>query len=227
MKKTAILSALIICSIALTGCSGGKNESSAPETSSTTSESTTASTTPESTTSAPETAEDIIQVGTPEPEVPLRTEEAPAESAENTAEAEAPQVAELIGMTIGDVESLFDTELAPNETGYLGSHTFGCVGRELAFTPLAESLADNYKDSVVTGIFTNNPCPLLDGITGQMSYNELSAYIDDPEMYAPEPNAIDGSTSTMFFYKGYKFMVMWADYADNDSPCYSITVTAE
>lgn len=130
-------------------------------------------------------------------------------------------------MTIGDIESIYSTELAPSDVGYLGSHTFDVIGAELAFKPLAEVIAADYKDTIVTGIFVNTPCPILDGITGEMTYNQLSEFIDDPATYAPEPNAIDGSTSTMFFYKGYKFMVMWADYTDFDSPCYSITVTAD
>lgn len=220
MKKAAF--ALILAgAIALTGCSGGNP--SVEESSSTPAEST--ASTPQEETSAPEeTTAPETAAPTTEPAVPT------AESAEPSAEpeqAEKPQVAELIGMTIGDVESLFGTTLAPSEVGYLGSHTFDCVGAQLAFSPLAATLADDYRDSVVTGVFVNMPCEILDGITGEMSYNQLSAFIDDPEACTPEPNAVDGTTSTMFFYKGYKFMVMWADYTDLDSPCYSITVTAD
>ena len=231
MKKTAILSVILASSLALAGCAKKPQESESsttvpeavPEVTESAAEATTAATTAESVSSAESTAA---------PETNATTEEilSPDESSEETSEIlnrEEFQTAELIGLTIGDIEDMFNTELAPSETGYLGSHTFDCLGAELTFRPLAETLADNYKDSVVTGIFISEPVPILDGITGQMSYDQLSEFIANPDAFAPEPNMIDGTTSTMFSYHGYRFMVMWTDYTDSSSPCYSITVLAE
>ena len=87
------------------------------------------------------------------------------------------------------------------------------------------TLAEDYKDSVITGLFINTPCPILDGITGNMSYNELNAIVGD--IYPPETNEMDYTVVTMFMYKGYKFIVSWSDYEDLDTPCYSVTITAE
>lgn len=235
MKKTAILSVILAASLALAGCAKKPQESgnsttvpeAAPEVTESAAEATTAATTAESVSPAGAAAEI-----TAAPETNATTEEilSPDESSEETSEIlnrEEFQTAELIGLTIGDIEDMFNTELAPSETGYLGSHTFDCLGAELTFRPLAETLADNYRDSVVTGIFISEPVPILDGITGQMSYDQLSEFIADPDAFAPEPNMIDGTTSTMFSYHGYRFMVMWTDYTDSSSPCYSITVLAE
>ena len=220
MKK-ATFAIILAGMIALTGCTGGNSGS----------EESASSSTESATNSAPEETSAPGETSAPETAAPTAESAVPTvESAEPTSEPEQsaqPQIAELIGMTIGDIESIYSTELAPSDVGYLGSPTFDVIGAELAFKPLAEVIAADYKVTIVTGIFVNTPCPILDGITGEMTYNQLSEFIDDPAAYAPEPNAIDGSTSTMFFYKGYKFMVMWADYTDFDSPCYSITVTAD
>ncbi|MCI5668728.1 MAG: hypothetical protein MR291_08220 [Oscillospiraceae bacterium] len=222
MKRTAFPALLIACSIALTGCSGGNSgsESSSAVTTESTS-GTTATTT--DTTNAPETTT-APETTVPTVEVTVPTAES-TEPAAETAQAEVPQVAELIGMTIGDIETMYNTELAPSEFGYSGSHTFDCIGAELAFNPLAVTLAEDYRDSVVTGLFINTACPILDGITGNMSYNELNAIVGDID--PPETNEMDYSVVTMFMYKGYKFIVSWSDYVDLDTPCYSITVTAE
>ena len=214
---------LLACSIALTGCSGGNSGSETGSAVTAESTSGTTATTTADTTAAPETTT-TPQITVPTVEVTVPTAESTEPTAE-TAQTETPMAVELIGKTIGDIETIFDVELFHTEQGYAGSHTFDSTGKVLGFVPLAQTLEENYKDSVVTGLFIASPYPIIDGMTGNMSYNEMNAIVGGIE--PPEMTEMDETMMLMFLYKGYKFMVMWTDFTDLDSPCYSVTITAE
>ena len=218
MKKTRILAGILAAMLLMTSCSNGNKPEQSEEESTIEQESIEKST-EASTTKATEPTE-----AQTEPQTTSAPETVPPEPTAEPVPEETPQVAELIGRTIGDVAELYDTELAENESGFMGCHTFSSTGAELAFIPMTITVAEDPNESVIAGIFTNAPCPMYNGITGCMSYNQIVEAVGADVAGEPMTNELDESVMLVFELDGYRFLISWYGYENADTPCYSIVV---
>lgn len=219
MKKTKIMAGILASMLLMTACSNGAKPEPTQEESTEEQDTAPKSTEAAVTKSAEPTAEEQT-----DPVTSAAPETVQAEPTAEAAPEEKPQVAELIGKTIGDVAEIYGTELAENESGFMGCHTFSSTGADLAFIPMTITVEEDPYDSVIAGIFTNADCPLYNGITGGMSYNQLVEVVGADVAGEPSTNELDESLILMFVLDGYRFMVSWYGYESNDTPCYSIVV---